>query len=490
MLVVSCPACRLWCSVRCAAGPAAAPPALPLADLFSGSLAASCLAKSPSRPGSLQPPDRSATPPPCRGYKGDGNTCKPDPEALQALEALYWNQPQVGVGGCTRAGVFCVFCVCALVLKHLCGLPPPRCKANRTTTPLPYGAGPGLRCRHGCRLAFHRPWCVTACMYARAAEPRQPLSSSPSSLPRHLSDSPPPQGPAILIRLAFPRQRVHPRAGYLYDPLGSFAVGRPDGAGSFGSRANVSAGGLHLRGGAVGSATHKRALPALARRPDKGRESCRCMLPAPPTPHPTPPPHHPWQVTLEMCRVACQAAPDCEGFVINEVGRRLGGGHWLQRRANATIWAAATIWRENRVRNAQLQGRRSHLVLVCSAARPGLQVLQQCFLKREQCPSANFCWGQEVRHNTPALAARARRLLFAHACSCRPSRTGVQQSRNALLSNYTSAAPAPPPRPPLDWQVLCNSTNDRGGLFSFPCGHWMSYYRLDMDVGRACSNIT
>ena len=66
----------------------------------------------------------------------------------------------------------------------------------------------------------------------------------------------------------------------------------------------------------------------------------------------------------------------------------------------------------------------------------------------------------------------------------------MQQSRNALLSNYTSAAPAPPPRPPLDWQVLCNSTNDRGGLFSFPCGHWMSYYRLDMDVGRACSNIT
>ncbi|PSC76452.1 nitrilase 2 [Micractinium conductrix] len=154
------------------------------------------------------------------GYKGDGNTCKPDPEALQALEALYWNQPQ------------------------------------------------GLACDAGMDVAW------------------------PSTAP-----------------------------GYLYDPLGSFAVGRPDGAGSFGSRANV---------------------------------------------------------TLEMCRVACQAAPDCEGFVINEV-------------------------------------------------------LQQCFLKREQCPSANFCWGQEV---------------------------------------------------------LCNSTNDRGGLFSFPCGHWMSYYRLDMDVGRACSNIT
>ncbi|KAL4423208.1 hypothetical protein ABPG77_000341, partial [Micractinium sp. CCAP 211/92] len=109
--------------------------------------------------------------------------------------------------------------------------------------------------------------------------------------------------------------------GYIYDPLGSFAFFRTDGAGAYGSRANV---------------------------------------------------------TLQECMVACQQAPDCESFVINEV-------------------------------------------------------LQQCFLKKAQCPEYDTCWGPEV---------------------------------------------------------LCNSTDDRGGSFSFPCGYWASYYRLDMDVDAACSNIT
>jgi hypothetical protein len=38
--------------------------------------------------------------------------------------------------------------------------------------------------------------------------------------------------------------------------------------------------------------------------------------------------------------------------------------------------------------------------------------------------------------------------------------------------------------------VLCNSTNDRGEVFSQPCGFWRSYYRLDMDVEAACANVT
>ena len=37
---------------------------------------------------------------------------------------------------------------------------------------------------------------------------------------------------------------------------------------------------------------------------------------------------------------------------------------------------------------------------------------------------------------------------------------------------------------------MCNSTDDRGGSFSFPCGYWQSFYRLDMDVQGACANLT
>lgn len=33
--------------------------------------------------------------------------------------------------------------------------------------------------------------------------------------------------------------------------------------------------------------------------------------------------------------------------------------------------------------------------------------------------------------------------------------------------------------------VLCNSTDDRGGSFSFPCGIWTSYYRCVRTALRA-----
>ena len=59
-------------------------------------------------------------------------------------------------------------------------------------------------------------------------------------------------------------------------------------------------------------------------------------------------------------------------------------------------------------------------------------VLQKCFLKAGQCPVGNHCYN-----------------------------------------------PTP---------VKCVSENDRGGVFEFDCGNWMSYYRLDMDVGVACED--
>lgn len=37
-------------------------------------------------------------------------------------------------------------------------------------------------------------------------------------------------------------------------------------------------------------------------------------------------------------------------------------------------------------------------------------------------------------------------------------------------------------------QVICSSQNDRGGNFSFGCGYWRSYYRLDSDTAAACAN--
>lgn len=45
-----------------------------------------------------------------------------------------------------------------------------------------------------------------------------------------------------------------------------------------------------------------------------------------------------------------------------------------------------------------------------------------------------------------------------------------------------AASPPPPPQCPLtascpSQPLLCNSTNDRGESFSFPCGTWTSYYR-------------
>lgn len=82
-------------------------------------------------------------------------------------------------------------------------------------------------------------------------------------------------------------------------------------------------------------------------------------------------------VTLEDCMVACQEAPECESFTINEV-------------------------------------------------------LQKCFLKSGQCPIGNWCYD-----------------------------------------------PVP---------VQCLSTNDRGGSFSFDCGTWMTYYRLDTNTEAACAD--
>lgn len=60
-------------------------------------------------------------------------------------------------------------------------------------------------------------------------------------------------------------------------------------------------------------------------------------------------------------------------------------------------------------------------------------VLQQCFLSRGQCPEYNYCQGEQAK---------------------------------------------------------CVSTNDRGGQFSFDCGYWVSFYRLDADVQSACQGFT
>lgn len=59
-------------------------------------------------------------------------------------------------------------------------------------------------------------------------------------------------------------------------------------------------------------------------------------------------------------------------------------------------------------------------------------VLMQCFLARGQCPVYNFCQGEQAK---------------------------------------------------------CVSTNDRGGQFSFDCGYWTSYYRLDSDVETSCQGF-
>ncbi|PRW59651.1 nitrilase 2 isoform A [Chlorella sorokiniana] len=87
-------------------------------------------------------------------------------------------------------------------------------------------------------------------------------------------------------------------------------------------------------------------------------------------------------------------------------------------------------------------------------------VLMQCFLKREQV-------GQDAvwRQQTVVLAGAAGQRLQL------PSRCPL-----------TASCPSQP--------VFCNSTNDRGESFSFPCGTWTSFYRLDMDVESACANNT
>jgi len=59
-------------------------------------------------------------------------------------------------------------------------------------------------------------------------------------------------------------------------------------------------------------------------------------------------------------------------------------------------------------------------------------VLQQCFLSRGQCPVFNYCQGEQAK---------------------------------------------------------CSSTNDRGGEFTFDCGFWVSYYRLDIDAAANCENF-
>lgn len=39
-------------------------------------------------------------------------------------------------------------------------------------------------------------------------------------------------------------------------------------------------------------------------------------------------------------------------------------------------------------------------------------------------------------------------------------------------------------------EAKCVSTNDRGGSFSFGCGFWTSYYRLDSDAATNCAGFT
>jgi hypothetical protein len=140
-----------------------------------------------------------------------------------------------------------------------------------------------------------------------------------------------------MLRLLCHVTPCHLPAGYLYDPLNSFAFFRTDGAGAYGSRSNVTIQvGAREWGGLSGLLPA--CLPACVEAcwwPPTLLSCLHCL------PSPVPPdltvfpllssPGRP----VQDCMVACQEADDCESFVINEV-------------------------------------------------------LAQCFLKREQCPTYNF----------------------------------------------------------------------------------------------------
>lgn len=190
----------------------------------------------------------------------------------------------------------------------------------------------------------------------------------------------------------------------MYDPLGSFAFFRIDGAGAYGSRSNV---------------------------------------------------------TLQQCMVACQQAPDCERYA------RLGAAP--PARAAAGRLALKTAHTE------ELHG------VLCSTAAPHA---------RSPLPSTQLC---DQRGAAAVLPQEGPGGVGVHSAGQPDSLAGVSQPWAPAPPGADHAAPpspSPPQCPEYDscWapEVLCNSTDDRGGSFSFPCGHWASYYRLDMNLDAAC----
>ena len=257
-----------------------------------------------------------------------------------------------------------------------------------------------------------------------------PLACQPIALPAA------PAAPPVTYR------PLPTAAGYLYDPLDSFAFFRTDGAGAYGSRSNVT-----LQVGAETGRVVKGCCCAYLR--------ARCWRPL-------------------HCLVSTASSHLCpplpDGFFLAFFPVKLCRTAWwpARRLTTARALSSTRCWPSA----SSSASSAPHTTSGEHAGRGSSGAV-------EQCPGRQRWWG---------TAAGSCLGLARLPAPIPPDDSPIHPPLPLQLPLPAFACPALP----CSWgeEVVCSSKNDRGGVFSFPCGHWKSYYRLDMDLGAACGNVT